>query len=82
MIDVIGSLAAMLTTLSFVPQVMKILSERRTDGISLAMYSLFTTGVAMWLVYGIMIESWPILLANAVTLSLAATVLVYKIRLG
>lgn len=82
MIEMIGSIAAMLTTVSFVPQVVKVLQERRTDGISLSMYALFTTGVALWLVYGLMIGSLPLLLANAVTFALAATVLAFKIKLG
>jgi len=80
--ELIGSLAAVLTTLSFIPQVIKVLKERQTAGISLGMYSLFTLGVALWLVYGIMIGRAPVYVANGVTLALASTVLVMKLRLG
>ena len=80
--EIIGSIAAVLTTVSFVPQVVKVLKERQTAGISLGMYALFTIGVAMWMVYGILIHSPPVWLANGITLALASVVLVTKIRLG
>ena len=57
--DVIGILAAFLTTVSFVPQAILAIRTRRTDGISLLMYSMFTLGVAVWLVYGLLIGSLP-----------------------
>lgn len=75
MTTVIGLMAAFLTTLAFVPQVIHILKTRKTDGISLAMYSVFTTGVALWLAYGFMVMDLPVILANAVTLMLALCVL-------
>ena len=78
----IGSLAAALTTISFIPQVWKILHTRHTDDISLGMYALFTLGVALWLAYGILIESLPIIIANSITLLLAGTVLVMKFKFG
>ena len=80
--DWIGSIAAALTTLSFVPQVWQVLRTRHTHDISLGMYAIFSCGVAMWLVYGIQISSLPIIIANSVTLLLAGTVLVMKIRFG
>lgn len=80
MTDMIGLIAAMLTTISFLPQTLLVLRTGRTDGISLCMYALFTTGVAGWLAYGVLVESLPVILANAVTLGLAATILGLKLR--
>ena len=80
--DWIGSIAAALTTLSFVPQVWQVLRTRHTHDISLGMYAIFSCGVAMWLVYGLLISSWPIIIANSITLLLAGTVLAMKIRFG
>ena len=80
MTDVIGLVAAMLTTISFLPQTLLVLRTGRTDGISLCMYALFTTGVAGWLLYGCLMESLPIILANAITLALAATILALIVR--
>lgn len=80
MTDMIGLVAAMLTTISFLPQTLMVLRTGRTEGISLCMYALFTTGVASWLIYGLMVESLPVILANAVTLALAATILSLKVR--
>ncbi len=77
--DLIGYAAALLTTAAFLPQVLHSWSSRDLAGISLSMYSLFTLGVALWLVYGIRLQSWPIILANAVTLTLAGLVLILKI---
>jgi MtN3 and saliva related transmembrane protein len=56
--------------------------SRNTSGVSLAMYVIFTLGVALWLVYGIALQSWPMILANTVTLALAATILALKVRFG
>jgi MtN3 and saliva related transmembrane protein len=78
-IDVIGTIAAILTTGSFVPQVLHTLRTRDVSGISLGMYSAFTCGVALWLVYGVMVMSWPIIIANIITVSLASVVLALKI---
>lgn len=78
----IGSIAAILTTCSFVPQVWRVWQTRHTKDISLLMYILFTVGVSLWLTYGILLDSWPIILANAVTLVLAGTVLGMKLRFG
>ena len=80
--DWIGYAAATLTTLSFVPQAVLTLRTRNVSGISLGMYSCFTVGVALWLVYGIGLGEWPIIVANAVTLTLAATILITKLRYG
>ena len=81
-VELFGYIAAMLTTLSFVPQALKTIRSRDTGGISLAMYALFTIGVGFWLAYGIALGSWPMILANIVTLLLAATILALKLRHG
>jgi len=81
-VEFVGFVAAVLTTASFVPQVIKIVRERQTRGISLLMYILFTFGVGLWLAYGVLIGSAPVAIANAIALVLAGTVLVMKLRLG
>lgn len=78
--DVIGTLAAFLTTVSFLPQALHTFRTKDVRGISLGMYSAFTLGVALWLVYGLLLQAWPIVIANAITLALAATILVMKLR--
>ncbi len=78
--DWIGTFAACLTTASFVPQAWHTFRTRDVSGISLGMYSLFTMGVALWLVYGILLVAWPIIIANAITTSLALMILVMKLR--
>ena len=80
--DFIGSTAATLTTIAFIPQAWKVWRTRHTADISMGMYVLFTTGVALWLAYGILIESWPIIMANSFTLALAGAVLAMKYRFG
>jgi MtN3 and saliva related transmembrane protein len=78
----LGYAAAALTTGSFVPQALMTIRTRNTSGVSLGMYLVFTTGVAVWLAYGLAIESWPMILANTITLALAATILGFKLRYG
>lgn len=82
LIDVIGSVAAVLTTASFVPQAWHSFKTRDVSGISLGMYSLFTVGVALWLVYGVLLVAWPLIIANSITLALAVTILGMKLRFG
>jgi len=79
MLVLVGLLAAFLTSASFVPQVWKTLRTRDTAGISLAMYAIFTAGVGCWLAWGIGAHQLPVILANAVTFVLSATVLAMKI---
>ncbi len=79
-IDPLGYAAACLTTASFVPQAILTLRTRNVAGISLGMYASFTLGIALWLVYGVMLGSWPIIVANTLTLGLAATILIVKLR--
>jgi MtN3 and saliva related transmembrane protein len=78
----IGYVAATLTTLSFLPQALKTIRSRDTSGISLWMYAMFTVGIAFWLAYGIVLDSWPMILSNVVTFFLAAAILVLKLRHG
>ena len=78
-INLIGYPAAFLTTVAFVPQAWKSWRTRDLSGISLPMYALFTLGVALWLVYGLLIGSLPIILANAATFLLALMVLWLKV---
>ena len=78
----IGFAAASLTTASFVPQAWLTFRTRDVRGISLGMYSVFTLGVALWLAYGVALAAWPIVVANAVTLCLAAAILAMKLRYG
>jgi len=78
----IGSAAATLTTTAFIPQAWKIWRTKHTADISLGMYTLFTLGVALWLTYGILLASWPIIIANSITVLLAGTVLVMKLKFG
>ena len=77
--DILGYCAAALTTGSFLPQALLTLRTRDVSGISFGMYSAFTAGVALWLVYGVLLGQWPIVVANAVTLCLASTILFIKI---
>lgn len=81
LIDTLGYAAAALTTASFMPQAWLTFRTRDVSGISLAMYSAFTFGIALWLVYGALLQAWPIVIANAVTLALAAGILTMKLRL-
>ncbi len=78
--ELIGYAAAFLTTCSFVPQAWLTFRTRDVRGISLGMYSAFATGVALWLTYGWLLQSWPIVVANAITLSLALLILGMKLR--
>ncbi len=77
--ELTGYTAAFLTTAAFVPQAWKSWKTRDLSGISLPMYAMFTTGVALWMLYGVALQSTPIILANAITFALAALVLWLKI---
>jgi len=78
----VGLAAAFCTTTAFVPQVIKTWRTRSTHDISLAMFSLMTLGIALWLIYGAFIGDLPLIAANLVTLVLAGTILVLKLRYG
>ena len=77
--DLIGYAAATLTTTAFIPQAVLTWRTRRADGVSLWMYSIFVTGVALWLAYGWLSLAWPVIVANALTLLLAVFILVMKL---
>ncbi len=80
--SMVGFAAGVLTTVAFVPQVWQVWKSRSARDLSLPMYLIFTTGVALWLAYGLMTGATPVVAANAVTLLLAGAVLVMKIRFG
>ena len=78
--DLVGFAAAIFTTASFIPQAIHSWVTRDLSGVSLWMYLLFTAGLLLWLVYGLMIGAWPIIVANTITLLLAFVVLYLKIK--
>ena len=78
-IQIVGIIAATLTTLAFVPQAYYSFKTRDLSGISLPMYSTFTLGVAFWLIYGLLRHDWPIIIANIVTICLSSVILMLKI---
>ena len=78
--NTIGTLAALCSMTSFVPQIVKILREREAESVSLRMYAVTVTGFTLWIVYGGLIRSWPVVGANAVCLVLSATILALKWR--
>ncbi len=80
--SVVGLLAGLFTTIAFVPQVLQVWKSRSARDISLPMYLIFTAGVALWLGYGLLTGTMPVIVANAVTLVLAGAVLAMKLRFG
>lgn len=76
----LGLAAACCTTLSFLPQAIKIIKTKHTKDLSLEMYSLFTLGVFLWLIYGIIVVDIPLIVANIITFALASTILILKIK--
>jgi len=82
MITILGLLAGVLTTISFIPQVMKTWKFKETKDISLLMYIIFFTGILLWFSYGVLIDNTPIIVANGVSLVLVFIVLSLKIRYG
>jgi MtN3 and saliva related transmembrane protein len=78
--SLIGFSAATLTTVSFLPQVIQVWKTKSTKDISLGMFSIFSTGVFLWLVYGILIKDWALFMANFVTLILASIILTFKLK--
>jgi len=79
-IDIIGYFAALLTTFSFLVQAIQSWRTRDLSGISVGMYSMFTFGVGLWLIYGIVIESWPLIVTNALTFLFALSILLMKLK--
>jgi MtN3 and saliva related transmembrane protein len=80
MIEGIGLVAGLLTTTAFIPQVWKIYRTKSGKDISARMFSLFSAGIVLWLVYGILLQSLPLILSNAVTLVLSLTIIALKLR--
>ena len=78
--NVLGFIAGTLTTVAFVPQVIKIWKSRHARDISTGTFAIFSLGVLLWLLYGIQLGALPIILANGVTLVLSLTILVFKLR--
>ena len=79
---IMGLLAGTMTTIAFLPQLIQTWKTRSAKDVSLGMFLIFTTGVLLWVIYGLMIQSLPIIAANTVTLVLAGTILVLKLRYG
>jgi MtN3 and saliva related transmembrane protein len=82
LVDLVGAAGAMLTTLCWLPQALKVIREKETRALSLPATGAFTLGVMLWLVYGLAIDDWPLIGSNAVTLTLMAPILVLKLRYG
>tara|TARA_B100000530_G_scaffold333350_1_gene281194 strand:+ start:2001 stop:2258 length:258 start_codon:yes stop_codon:yes gene_type:complete len=80
MFEIIGLLAAFLTTSAFIPQVYKIYKEKKADGISLTMYVILFIGVLLWLLYGILIGSLSIIIANGITALLQLSIIMFKLK--
>ena len=76
----IGSIAAILTTFAFLPQVIKVIKTKDTESIALGMYLMQVLGIALWVAHGPVIQDLPLILANSVSFILSGTILVYKIR--
>jgi MtN3 and saliva related transmembrane protein len=79
-IDLIGFAAGTLTTISFLPQVVKVWRTQSAEDLSMGMFALFGSGVFLWLVYGLAVGSLPVIVANAITFVLAATIVALKLR--
>ena len=77
-----GYAAATCITLSFIPQAVKTIRSRDTSGISLWMYVVFTFGIACWFGYGVFLQSWPMIVSNAITFLLSSTILGLKLKHG
>ena len=78
--EIVGLSAAFLTTSAFIPQVYKIYKEKNADGISLTMYIILFTGVILWFIYGILIVSLSIIIANGVTALLQLSIIIFKLK--
>ena len=78
----VSAVAATLTTAAFLPQALHIIRHKDTRAISLHMYVAFAAGVLLWLVFGILIANWPIIVSNAITLGLALAIIAMKLKYG
>ena len=77
---ILGIAAGTLTTISFIPQVIKIYRMKDAKEISIATFSIFSCGVFLWIVYGAVVHEWPIILANSITLILSFSILIMKLK--
>lgn len=78
--EIVGFVAATLTTIAFFPQVIKVYKTKETKSISLSMYIVFTIGILLWLIYGVYLNSLPMILANAITLISSIYILLMKLK--
>jgi MtN3 and saliva related transmembrane protein len=81
-VNIIGSIAACLTTTAFFPQVIMTIKTKNTGGISAIMYIMFCIGLLLWTIYGIALHAIPLIASNAITLLLALIILIYKLKYG
>lgn len=81
-IEILGALAALITTLGWVPQVTKVARERKADNISLFATGSIAVGVLLWTLYGLLIGSWPVMLANGITFLFVVAIVGMKLRFG
>jgi MtN3 and saliva related transmembrane protein len=81
-VNAVGTAAGLCSMASFVPQVVKIVREKRADGVALHTYLLTVTGFVLWIAYGVMLKSWPVAVSNAVNLVLSAAILALRWRYG
>ena len=79
-IDILGYVAAVGTTSAFIPQVYKVYKTKKTEDLSLGTFLLFCIGIVLWTIYGIFIQSLPVILANSITFALAFYILLMKIK--
>mgnify|MGYP001766718178 CR=1 FL=1 len=81
-IELLGGVAALLTTLCWLPQTLRAIRDRDVASLSLATFAVFSAGIFLWLIYGLLIGSWPVILANVFTLALNLAIVVQKLRHG
>lgn len=81
-VTIIGFIGASLTTIAFLPQVIQIWKTKSTKDISLKMYIILCAGIFLWLLYGVMILSWPIIVANAIGFISSLIILIFKVKYG
>ena len=80
MIDILGYISATLTTIAFLPQIIKTVQTKSAKDVSMGMFVLFTIGVFLWIIYGILTKTYPVLIANAVIFCLALAQIILKIK--
>jgi MtN3 and saliva related transmembrane protein len=81
-VEIIGSVAAVLTTACWIPQALRVLRARQASSLSLSTFAMLVSGILLWLTYGVMIQSWPLIMSNLISLVLNGTILAVKIRYG